>query len=389
VLEGGVRRESEQVRITAQLIRVADQSRSGLGSTIARKNDVLRVQEISEEIGDQVELALDRRRSPPLRPSTLSPRNYAAYDEYLKGRHFWNLRSRDGFRSAIVSFQKAIEANPDDARSYAGLADAYGLIGTYNYAPQAEVVPKAREAALKALEIDADLAEAHTSLALPNEFFDWDWQSARDRFRRAIELQRTTPPLTIGTRSILPSKGGSAALGEIEHARELDPQSTVIAADTGAILYFSRQYDQAIEQFHSVFVLDPNNPRAHLIVPAYIGEGRLAEARAEVSRWVQVDDGPWPRAFAAYLDGRMSRPEEARLELGRMEELGRSLGEDPLERRTLAYVGMGLDGDALSCWSRPTGPGRFPRFGEGQPALRPLRQDPRFLDVLHHVGRSV
>src|SRR5262249_47276617 len=146
--------------------------------------------EIAQEIADEIELALDRSH-PAFRQAaqtSLSSQEHEAYDLYLKGRYFWNKRSVEGFQQAISSFQQAINKDPNYAPAYAGLADSYALMGTYNWSPSSVVMPKARAAAMKALSINENLAEAHVSLALITETYDWDWQTAEKEFRRAIEL---------------------------------------------------------------------------------------------------------------------------------------------------------------------------------------------------------
>src|SRR5262249_52930667 len=151
-----------------------------------------------------------------------------------------------GFQKAIGSFQDAVADNPTDARAYAGLASACTLMATYDLAPRAEVMPRAREAALKALDIDDGLAAAHASLALINEFDDGDWQAGGDQFRRAIELDVNYATGHHWYAEYLSFQGRfDEALAEITVARRLDPLSLIIAADEGATLYFARQYDRA------------------------------------------------------------------------------------------------------------------------------------------------
>lgn len=189
-LEGSVRRDGQRVRVTAQLIHLKDQTHLWARQFDREATDVLLIQsDIARAIADEIELTLGASRASLERSPVFSARGYEAYDHYLRGRYFWNTRTQDGFRRALESFQLAIEANPEDARAYAGLADTYTLMGAYQYAPVAEVIPRARDAALQALEIDENLGAALTSLALINASYDLDWKTAEDRFRRAIELE--------------------------------------------------------------------------------------------------------------------------------------------------------------------------------------------------------
>jgi TolB-like protein/DNA-binding winged helix-turn-helix (wHTH) protein len=189
VLEGSVRRDSQHVRISAQLIQVKDQTHLWAHQFDRKQTDVLQIQEeIAQAISDQIELALGPFHSPRTRSNALSEKSYEAYELYLRGRYFWNKRTPEDFKRAAESFQQAIDMEPEDARAYAGLADTYALMWTWSSAPAAEAVPKARAAAFKALEIDPDLGAALPSLALINEGFDLDWSTAEARFKRAIEL---------------------------------------------------------------------------------------------------------------------------------------------------------------------------------------------------------
>src|SRR5712692_5618949 len=190
VLEGSVRRDPDKVRISAQLIQVKDQTHLWARQYDRELSSLLSLQgEIAQEIADEFELTLGTHKPAiPISQTALSPQAFEAYDLYLKGQYFWNKRTVQAFQQGIDYFQQAIAKDPSYARAYAGLADSYALLGAYSLAPQTEFMPKARAAALKALQIDETLAEAHTALALITENYDWDWQTAEKEYRRAIEL---------------------------------------------------------------------------------------------------------------------------------------------------------------------------------------------------------
>jgi TolB-like protein/DNA-binding winged helix-turn-helix (wHTH) protein len=192
VLEGSVRRDSGNVRITAQLIQVKDQTHVWARQYDRELKNLLAVQaEIAQEVTDEITLTLgDRRSATAANHSAVTPAasSYEAYDLYLEGRYFWNKRTEAGFKQAAEYFQQAIAKDPNYAQAYAGLADTFGLMSTWYMAPQGEFMPKARAAALKALELDETLAEAHTSLALIAENYDYDWRTAEKEFRRAIQV---------------------------------------------------------------------------------------------------------------------------------------------------------------------------------------------------------
>src|SRR6266849_6676816 len=216
--------------------------------------------EIAFEVVDEIRLAVGGAKSAS-RPllSSSSPRAYEAYDLYFKGLYFWNKRNVLGFQQAIEYFQQAIAIDPNYAPAYAGLANSYTLLTGYSSASAALYIPQARAAALRALEIDERLPEAHTALALIVQNHDWDWQTSEKEYRRAIELNPNYATAHHWYAEHLMWLGRfDEALTESERARQLDPLSLIIAADYGAILLFSRQYDRAIEQFRSVLRKDPN-----------------------------------------------------------------------------------------------------------------------------------
>src|SRR5713226_4037357 len=313
VLEGSVRRDSSRVRITAQLTQTRDQTRLWARQYDRELSSLLALQgEIAQEIADEIQLTLgEHKRIDIARQASLPPKTPEAYDLYLKGQYFWNKRSPQGFEQAIECFQQAIVKDPNYARAYAGLADSYALVGGYTLAPQAEFMPKARAAALRAVEIDESLPEAHTALALIVQNYDWDWQTAGKEYRRAIELNPNYATAHhLYAEHLMWLGRFDEAFRESERARQLDPLSLIIATDKGAILYFSRQYDRAIEQFRAVLDMEPNFPRAHLLVFAYAQEGLFADALADIQKWRRIDNVPGSWAMEAYVYGRSGKQAE-------------------------------------------------------------------------------
>lgn len=388
VLEGSVRRDADQVRITAQLIQVKDQSHIWAREYDRGQAQVLQVQdEIARAIADQIELSLGQSRSPAPRPLPLSPRDYEAYDLYLKGRSFWNQRDHAGLQRAVESFLKSIDLNPDDAQPYAGLADTYALIGAYRFEPPADVFPKARAAALKALEIDPTLAAAQTSLALINEQYDWDWLTAGDRFRNAIALDPNYATAHHWYAEYLAYMGQfDEALTEIARARRLDPRSLIIQTDEAAFHYFARDYERSIELFRSVLATDPNFPRAHMIVAAYAQRGRFEEALADLREWQRLDPGPWPPAWTAYVHGRRGNTGEALQAVREVEGFNPDIEHDVLGPSIIAYVGAGLEEQAFAFLQRACREHSSSLVGlKVDPLFDPLRDDPRYDGLLRCV----
>lgn len=389
VLEGSVRREAGRVRITAQLVLVEDQTHLWARQYDREVSDVLRVQqEIAEAIAGEIRLAIDGRRPPAKVATLMSPDDVASYDQYLKGRYHLNRRTEEGFRFAVEAFQAAVALNPHAARAWVGLADTWALQGTYGILPPDEAHPKAREAAMRALEIDERLAGAHASLALINEFHDFDWQTAGERFRRAIELDPNDTTAHHWYAEHLGILGRfDEALAEIDRARQLDPMSNIVAADRGVLLYFARRHDEAIEQLRSVLERAPVHSRAHMIICAYVATGRFAEAEAQLETWRGLEQGPWMGMFTAFVQGRQGRLDEARRAFAEMEEVNRTWKRVPHEMRTIAFLGMGRNEEAIAvlqaaCRARNS----FIVYIKADPIYDPLRDDPRFADLLRCVN---
>lgn len=224
------------------------------------------------------------------------PVNSEAHDLYLRGQYFWNKRTVSGFQEAIDYFQRAIRKDPSYAQAYAGLADCYALIGGYSTAPATEFMPKARAAATRALQINENLAEAHTVLGLIVQNYDWDWETSEKAYRRAIESNPNYATAHHWYAEQLAWLGRfDEALRESDQARQLDPLSLIIAADHAEILYPSRQYDRAIEELRAVRKMESNFPRAGLIVNALAEKGFYADALAEVEEERRAFR-PWSKA---------------------------------------------------------------------------------------------
>jgi TolB-like protein/DNA-binding winged helix-turn-helix (wHTH) protein len=392
VLEGSVRRYAERIRIAAQLVGAQDQSHLWAREYDRQLSDVLTLQsEIAETIAGEIQVALGAnwKRPAVVRSGPLSPRSYKAYDLYLQGRYYWNKRSPDGFRKALELFQQATENDPGYARAYAGLADSYAMMSNYGFAPATDCMPKARAAALKALQSDDSLAEAHTSLAVIAQDYDWDWQMAEKEYRRAIELNANYATAHHWYAEYLAYQGRfDEALAESERARELDPLSLIIAADNGAIFYFSRQYDRAIERFRAVLEMDPGFTRAHLLIAAYAQKGQFAAALADIEAWRHTaGDRPWIAGWEAYVYGRAGERAKAWQALQKVEELSRKWQVDPTQFMIVSYSGIG-DKEKCLAWLEKASRERtnIPTGLKVDPLYDSLRSDPRFQQLLRRVG---
>jgi TolB-like protein/DNA-binding winged helix-turn-helix (wHTH) protein/Tfp pilus assembly protein PilF len=394
VLEGSVRRDASSVRVSAQLIQLKDQTHLWSRQYDRELSGLLALQtEIAQEIADEIQLTLGakRTRNAASRPAPAAPASYEAYDLYLKGRYFWNKRTESGFHQAADYFQQAIDKDPNYARAYAGLADTLALMSTWNYVPARDFMPRARVAALKALQIDGSMAEAHASLALIAEHYDYDWQTAEEEFRRAIQLD---PDYATAHQWYAECLGFQArfddAFAESERARQLDPLSLVIATDHAMILYYSRNYDRAINQFREVREMDPDFPRSSLIVFAYIEAGEFTEALAtaeELARRNHEENSPFFWAKEAYIFGRWGREADAqRVFTGVEEQLKRHPLPDPALVFLWGYLALGRKDDALTTLQKLyTEHTNVLVQLKVDPLYDPLRGDPRFQDLLRRA----
>lgn len=389
VLEGSVRREQGRARISAQLIRVSDETHLWARQYDRELVHLLAVQEeIAQAVADQIEITLAPRRIGSQRPSRLSRATYEAYDLYLKGRYFWNKRTANDFERAAEAFQKAAQTDPTYARAYAGLADTYGLMSSYFLGSPSELIPRARSAALRALELDERLPEAHTSLALISEAYDWDWATAEKEFRRAIELDPNYATAHQWYAELLAfEKRFDEAFAESRRAVRLDPLSLIIATDDAAILYLARRYDEAIAEFRDVLQKQPDFHRPYMLIWAYTQKGMFPEALAEVEKWRRESDEPWNWAAQAYVYGRSGRAAEAGGALVKLERFARAHPSDPMPMMSIAYLGVDEKERALA-WLEKSVRERSPyaMWLKADPLLDPLREDSRFQELLRRVG---
>jgi TolB-like protein/DNA-binding winged helix-turn-helix (wHTH) protein/Flp pilus assembly protein TadD len=392
VIEGSVRRDSGRVRITAQLIQVKDQSHVWAREYDRDLGHLLELQgEIAREVANEIEFSLSGRRRIEAAQGTVArppgTRSYEAYDLYLKGRYLWNKRTAGGFRQAAGYFQQAIDKDTNYAQAYAGLADTFSLMSTWNMGPQNELMPKARAAALRALELNEGLAEAHASLALIEENYDYDWPGAEKEFRRAIQLDPQYATAHQWYAEFLSWQGRfDEAFAESSQARQLDPLSLIIATDYATILYYSRQYENAVRQCRSVLELDPTYGRAQVsMIPSFSQLGRYDEAIDEINRWAARGQEPWLWAWEAAVYGRSGRAAQARRALAKLEQVAGSQ-QDRNAMFFVAYSGTGQKERFLALLESA-----YEEHSNSvveikvDPIFDPIRSDPRFQNLLRRV----
>jgi tetratricopeptide (TPR) repeat protein len=259
VLEGTVQKSGDRVRVTVQLVNVQDRHPLWAQSFDEKLTDLFTLQDaISEQVAQTMLVKLNVDEQQQLRKRDTE--NVEAYQEYLRGRYFWNKRNDEGLKKGLDHFQRAINLDSNYGQAYAGLADAYTLIAHYRIKPYApgETFQKARAAAIKALDIDETLAEAHTSLAFIKTYYEHDLSGAESEFKRAIELNPDYATAHHWYSEYLAMQGQEQeAMTEIKRAQELDPLSPVINTTLGERLYLARRYDEAIRQLQRTLELAP------------------------------------------------------------------------------------------------------------------------------------
>jgi TolB-like protein/DNA-binding winged helix-turn-helix (wHTH) protein/Flp pilus assembly protein TadD len=388
IVEGTVLRSGDTVRITAQLIdATADkhlwsQSYEGeLRDTLALQNNV------ASAIADQIRINLKPQEEVALKTSKVV--NPDAYVSYLKGRYFWNKRTADGLKVALAYFNQAVDEDPKYAQAYSGLADTYALLGDWQYAVMSpkEALPKAKAAAIKALELDSSLGEAHNSLAFCLDGFDWDLEAGGKEFQRAIELSpgyATAHHWYAWHLALLHRY--DQAIAEMEKAANLDPLSLVINADLAELLSLAHLEDESIRQSQKTIEMDPNFGLAHNhLGQAYLKNRMNDAAIKELQKAVDLS-GRSPTCVAnlarAYATtGNRSQALELLKELKKRSDPGASYASEI----AVIYAAIGNNDEAMNWLER----GYEERFNPGvllRPGLDPLRTDPRFAELVRRIG---
>jgi serine/threonine protein kinase/Tfp pilus assembly protein PilF len=387
VLEGSVRRAGNQVRIVAQLIDA--QSEGHLWADTYDK-EMTQIFAIQSDVAQRIASALQARLSPSERGriEKKQTENTEAYQLYLKGRFHWNKRMVDDVRMAVDYFTQAIEKDSSFALAYAGLAQTYVLFPQFFGLPTKDYYPKAEAAARKALELDDNLAEAHSALGLIAYFYTWNWSSAEMEFRKAIALNPNYPTAHHWHCLMLNSMGRlDEALNEIKRAEELDPLSPIMTTNVGWVLFFKGRHDEAIEECEKALALDQNFVLAHFVLGnVYCQKGTFATAIAEYQRVrMLVGYSPLGLGGLGYTYARSDSIHEARKTL---EELLAYKEQNYLVSYEIALVYNGLmERDTALAWLEQAFEerNRFVVDMNIDPALQNLRSFPRFKSLLQKM----
>ncbi|MBL7136261.1 MAG: tetratricopeptide repeat protein, partial [Candidatus Marinimicrobia bacterium] len=316
-----------------------------------------------------------------------------AYRLYLKGRYYWNKRTEEGQKKCIECLEKAIKQDPLYALAYAGLADAYIILGDYNYLLQEEAYSKAKNAAVKALKIDDTLAQAHTSLGCVKSIYDWDWEEAEREFKQAIKLnpKYETAYHWYSINYLIPNSRFEEAIVNIKRAQDLDPLSLIINTTVGLVFYYARHYEQAIEQYKKTLEMDPNFGVAYFFLGwAYEQKAMFEEAISALQKAVTLSGdstamiaelgctyaGAGKKTKAIKILGKFKKPTE----LNRISSYS-------IYSIAAIYAGLGNKNQAIE-WLQRAYSKRSYRliYLQVDPKFDTLRSDHRFKTLLKKVG---
>ena len=388
VLVGRMMQSGGSLRIGTELVDVATGSLLWGAQYDRKPGDIFVVQdEISNEISGKLRLRLTRAEQKKL--TKRHTENAEAYRLYLKGRHHWNQWTEEGFYKAIEYFQQAVEKDPSYALTYAGLADCYVLLGWNSYLPPQEAFPKGKVAANTALQLDLDLAEAHTPLAALLWLHDWQWDKAQTEFKRSLELGPTYATANHWYAEYAMTMGRHGeAMARMKKGLDLDPLSLIINVAVGWNLYFARRYDEAIEQLRRTVDLDPNYPVTYWILGLLLRKTGCYElAITEGEKGVKLSGGsPLMRAALAHTLGTAGRTKEALEMLQDLKKLAKQKYVAPYFFAGI-HVGLGENDRAIEhlekCYEEHS---HWLIYLHLDPSMDDLRDNQGFQGLLRRVG---
>lgn len=388
VLDGTIQRWGNRIRVNVRLSRVSDNTTLWADQFEQEYTNIFAIQDsISEQVAGSLALKLAGEERELLAKRYTA--DAEAYDLYLKGRFFWSKRTREGTRQAIIYFQAALERDRTYALAYAGLADSYLLLPIINDMPSGEAFPKAKEAVLNALEIDAQLAEAHAALGWINFWFDWDWKGSEKELHRALEINPNYPLGRLRYAHLLSNLGRhEEALEQMDRALKLDPLSPYFLAIKGQLLFQARRYQQGIDHQSEALVIEPNFWLGQLVLGKnYERVGRYAEA-LEAFRKAQEAPSDLTEAislsgFTYAVSGRLG---EAERMLRQLKAISKQRYVPPYNI-ALVYHGLGNSDETLRLLERAYEERDVRMVFLGvEPKWDTLRSDARFIKLMKRMN---
>jgi serine/threonine protein kinase/Tfp pilus assembly protein PilF len=388
VLAGTVVQRGDTLSIQTELVDVSKVSQLW-GEQYNRKlADIFVVQEeIAKEISEKLRLRLTGEEKKRL--TRRYTENSQAYQLYLRGRYHWNQRTNEGLKKSVEEFQQAIEIDPNYALAWAGLAQSYAIFNFYSILPAKEAFPRAKSAAMRALEIDDKLAEAHTALAYIKEHYDRDWAGAEREYKRAAALNPSHPTAPHWYALFLARLDRrEEALAEAKRARDLDPLSLILNNVFGRICFFARDYDQALEHYRRTLQLDPTFRTSHReIGEVYTKKGMYEEAVASFQKALSLTkDDTHVMALLGFTYASAGKKNEARKMLDELQKLSKQRYVSPYDM-AIARAGLG-EKDQVFAWLGKAMEERDDWLTQLKvdPTFDSVRSDPRFQDLLRRMN---
>jgi TolB-like protein/Tfp pilus assembly protein PilF len=391
VLTGKVTQHSGILLITAEMVDTCSGCQIWGGQYNRRLDDLVVLQEeISNDISERLRIQLARRDKKRL--GKRHSQNAEAYQLYLKGRYHWDKWTPEGFAKGMDYFQQAVAADPGYGLAYAGLADSYILLGWNSFLAPQDAFPKAKAAALKALQFEPELAEAHVSLAASHWLHDWNWAVAEEEFRHSLQIGPSYPTAHHWYAEYLLTMGKQeAALTRIRQALELDPLSLIINVALGWMLYHARHYEEALQQLDKTLELDQNYAVTRWILGLANRQlGRCGIAIAEGEKAATLSrDAPLTRSALAQTYALAGRTDDARIILKELKGFGSQRYVSPYFIAGI-HAALQENDSALDCLkSAYQQKSHWLLYLHFDPAMEQLRSDPRSQDLLDSIGLQV
>lgn len=388
VMMGRVQQIGDRLVISAELVNVEDGSRIWGNQYHRNSSDIFAIQEeLAREISEQLSLRLSGEEKERL--TKRFTENREAYESYLRGRYAWGRRTIEELKGGVEYFRQAIAKDADYSLAHAGIADCLLLLGQFGAERPRLIMPQAKAAALRAIQLDERLGEAYASLAQIRFIYEWDWPEAEDNFQQALRLSPTYPTAHQWHGEYLASLGlFDRGLAELKRARDLDPLSLIINTNLGLTYYWARRYDLAIEQLKDAIALEPHFFRAHLhLGMVYERKSMDEQAIAELQKAMSINKTPWTLAGLGHAYAVFGERSKARKLLAELIKLSR---DQYVSCATMAVISAGFEDEAdqtieflekayeersalliwLKIWS----------------IFDHLRGDPRFISLLRRIG---
>jgi TolB-like protein/Tfp pilus assembly protein PilF len=387
LVDGTIQRSAGHIRVTVQLVSVSEEITLWAGKFDEKFTGIFAIEDsISEQIVEALTLRLtgDERRLLTRRYTD----NAGAYQQYLKARYYLNKRTTRWLKRGVEHFQEAIDLDPGYATAYAGLADSYTLLVTWEAMPPLEGFPKAKAAAERALRIEPSLAEAHASLGHVL-LHTWQWEDCERAFRKSVDCNDGYAPARQWYAEYLVAMGRfDEAIAEARRAQEIDPLSVVHSADVGFMLYYSRRYDEAVEQLQHSIDMEPDFwiPH-HLLGQTYTQMAMHEQALAECRKAMALSGkGALSILLIGHAYAAAGRTSDALAVIEQLNDLSKRRYFSPY-RIALIHAGLGNDTEAFACLEEAYA-SRDARliWLRVDPALDGLRRDTRYQDLSGRVG---